>query len=155
MFFKQLLQSSTFRLCLIALVLCGVALTGSRSTGQAQAEAMQSASTQQADQSAVTISEVMPNATLDQVFVRCTVANVGVNLIANVVSVHSLDCSPSTGAILYFVVPADSKKANQILSIALTAKATSRPIAMVYDSTDTSGLENPENNRKILALGMD
>ncbi len=67
MFSKQLLQSSNIRLALIALVLCGITLVGSRSTGQVSAAAV-------------------PNAPLDQVFVTCTVAQVAI--ISNFQSPH-------------------------------------------------------------------
>jgi hypothetical protein len=159
MFFKRLLQSSTARLLLIALVLCGITLTTARSTDQAKAAAAQSATSSQIEYGTATTLEVAPNATSDQVFVRCTVANVGVGYVytPNTVGFHSLDCSPSTGEIQYFSVPADSKKANQVLAILLTAKATGRPIAMIYDPNDTSGIppETVSNNRKILTLGLD
>lgn len=159
MFFKQLLQSSTLRLGLIALVLCGSALTGSGSTDQVSAAALQVAANSQSKENVAGLFALAPNAPADQVFVRCSVANVGVGYVytPNTVGFHSTDCSPSTGEIQYFVVPADSKKANQVLAILLTAKATGRPIVMIYDPNDTSDIPPQviNNNRKILTLGVD
>jgi hypothetical protein len=158
MFFKQLLQSSTVRLLLIALVLCAMTLSGAQPTDQAKAAAAPSATSPQIEHSTVAASEVAPNATSDQVFVTCTVAQVSVGYVytPNTVGFYSTDCSPSTGPIQYFVVPADSKKANQVLAVLLTAKATGRPIVMIYDPNDTTDIP-PEvlgNNRKILTLGV-
>lgn len=136
MFSKQLLHSSIVRLSLIAIVLCSITLLGAQSTGQAKAA-----------------SQSVPNAPSGQIFINCTVNAVGVNYVNNTVSVHSTDCSPSTGAILYFVVPADSKKANQVLSIALTARATGQKVSMIYDPDDTTGIIDVANNRKLLTIG--
>jgi len=80
-----------------------------------------------------------------------------VNYQYNTAGFYSTDCSPSTGAIQYFIVRADSKQANQVLAIALTAKATGRPITMIYDPNNTGDIpsEVVGNNRKIVTLGMD
>ena len=121
MFYKQLLHSSTVRLSLIAVVLCSITLLGARSTGQAKAAAVQAA----------------PSAATEQIFVQCSVLETGMDYRVNVVFIHSTDCVPSTGAIQYFVVVGtDTKKANQVLSIGLTAKAAGRSVLMTYDSSD-------------------
>ncbi len=159
MFFQRLRHASTFRLGLLVLVLCGVLLTGSQEAGQASAAELQVATDLQGKESATISFESVPNAPAEQVFVRCTVAQVSVGYVhtPNTVGFHSTDCSPSTGEIQYFVVPADSKKADQVLAILLTAKASGRPVSMIYDPNDTSGIapEVVNNNRKILTLGVD
>ena len=121
MFSKQLLRSSVVRLSLIAVVLCSITLLGARSTGQAKAAAVQAA----------------PSAATEQIFVQCSVLETGMDYRANLVFIRSTDCVPSTGAIQYFVVVGtDTKKANQVLSIGLTAKAAGRSVLMTYDSSD-------------------
>lgn len=90
-----------------------------------------------------------------RVVVDCIVENVGVNYISNEASIFSRSCTPSTGNIQYFVVVGtDTKKANQLLSIGLTARATGKPVRFLYDASDASGLASPENSRKLLTLGL-
>lgn len=150
MFFKQLLQSSTVRLALIALVLCGVTLVGSRSTEDAKAAAMQSTINQQVEQDNNSGTAFVPSTTTEEVFVHCSVLYTGVD--PDWVTLHSLDCSPSTGQVVYFRVPASSKMGNQILSIALTAQAIGKQMALVYDSTNNTGFPNVRN---IVSMGVD
>lgn len=151
MFFKQLLQSSTIRFCLIALILCGVALTGSRAAGRVSAAAPQVMGMAQTTAPAV----VDPNAPTEHIFVRCSVLETGMDYRADVVFIRSTDCAPSTGAIQYFVViGTDSRKANQVLSVGLTAKATGESVVIWYDSSDTN-VPNPEATRKLLTAAVE
>jgi len=155
--FSQAFRSTTHRLVLAVVVLGLGVFFGARLTGLAWAAPQavtlaHSAEAQPMAQVPANIAGVSPNAPLEPIYAICTVTQAGVNYMLNTAGFQSTDCSPSTGAIQYFVVPADSKMANQVLSIALTARATGHQISMYYDSAETSGL--PSTIRKILSLGM-
>lgn len=132
-----------------------VTLTGSQSTGQASAAELQSATSPRIEHNILVASELASNAPSDLVVVRCAVKHVGVNYRNNTVGIHSTNCTPSTGAILYFsVVGTDSKQANQVLSIGLAAIATGKLVGITYDPNDTN-VPDPGDNRKILSVGLD
>ncbi|MFN8492357.1 MAG: hypothetical protein U0350_32450 [Caldilineaceae bacterium] len=101
-------------------------------------------------QSSTTQLEKWPNATSAPIAVTCPVENVGVDYLSDTSRIYSSQCVPSTGAIQYFFVAgADTKKANQLLSIGLAAKETGKSVLVVYDPNDTSG---GEIGRKVLQL---
>lgn len=150
MFFQKLLQSSTFRLGLIALVLCGVALMSSGSTDHASAAELQVTAGLQFEQ-------IMPSATSGVVRIVCPPNFVGMNVIDEGygdISIWSAGC-PGAGDIQYWQFSGDSKKANQILAIALSAKSSGRNVAIFYDPNDTSGLADPVLRRKIVGIGVE
>ena len=154
MFFKQLLHASTVRLGLIALVLCGITLVGTQSTGHAKAEVAQSVTSSPIQQDSATVAQVVPGATSGVVRIQCSVTAVGMNVVDEgygVVGLFSPGC-PGAGAIEYWQFSGDSKKANQILAIALSAKATGRVVDIFYDPNDTTGLADPDHRRKITAI---
>jgi hypothetical protein len=132
MFFKQLLHSSTARLLLIALVLCGIALTGSRSTGRAEAAPHNSIEHQQVAQAQVL--QVEPSET-QAVVVTCT--SVEVATYDNRIHVR---CAEVFNGINFFAAStADIRHSNRLLSVLLTAHATSKPVNIWYEPSDTSG----------------
>ncbi len=153
MLFKQWLQSSTVRLALIALVLCGVTLVGSRSTGEAKAAQMKSETVSQIEQHTTLAVEIIPSATSGDIRVTCVPDSVTMG-VDGFASIHSAAC-PGAGAIQYFDVYKNPKMASQVLAMALSAQARGKTINIFYNTDDTSGVIDPTNRRKITGLGVD
>lgn len=153
MFFKQLLQSSTIRLALIALVLCGITLVSGRSTEVAFAavQVSDSIAVQQANNSPNVINQ--PSGT-ERHF--CNVFEAGDGFTTDGQEVIVVGCTPSAGAFTWFSISAtDSKRVARILSIALTAKATGQHIYIDYDpAANPSPLCDPAMCRRIVGIGI-
>jgi len=156
MFFKQLLQSSTARLVLIALVLCGITLVGTQSMGHAKAEVAQSVTSSPVQQYSVSAAQVVPGATSGVVRIQCPPNSVGMNVNGTDygdVGIYSPGC-PGAGDITSWQFTGDSKKTNQILAILLSAQARGKLVNIFYDPNDTAGLVDL-SRRRTIALGVD
>jgi hypothetical protein len=142
-------------MALSLVVLCLGVFIGTQFTGLAEAAPPQLTEARQGERVDASLQEAAPNAPSDQMLVECTVRAVGVNYITNDVGIHITNCTPSTDAITAFVViGTDTKKANQVLSVGLTARATGRPVGLIYDTTDTNGLACSNYCRKLLTIAM-
>jgi len=126
MFSKQLLHSSTIRLALIALVLCGITLVGARSTSQVKAEELRSASIESAFELLA-----LPAGTQAEGF-DCQVERVNIVMNTGHGGVH---CSPANGAIYAFNFPSiHTPEGRAALAVMLTAQTTGKKLHVIYDA---------------------
>ncbi len=126
MFSKQLLHSSTIRFALIALVLCGITLLGSRSTGQVKAAAAQPAAI---ESSFERLS--LPVGIQAEEF-DCQVERVNIVMSTGHGGVH---CSPANGAIYAFNFPSiHTPEGRAALAVMLTAQTTGKKLHVIYDA---------------------
>jgi hypothetical protein len=130
MFSKQLLQSSTVRLTLIAMVLCGITLVSGQSSGVTKA------APEQGFMFANALDANLPNANASTNLVGHICRPKMVGFVSNLVVV---ECDvPAANNISFFAVPITNGNAKVHLSILLTAQAIGGQVNLGYEPDDTS-----------------
>jgi len=153
MFFKQLLQSSTVRLALIALVLSGIILTGSQPVSYAKASQGELAMSQQTEQLVTTATTASPSSTQEAKSFTCTDVSIAANIESNLVIVFCGN-RPPEGDFFQFVVRSESKWASRVTALVLAAMASSKSVGIIYNLTPSTVPNcDPANCRELLWLG--